>query len=68
MIVANLVQNAKTAQEIITRTVAALPFERTCECANALRYAIITRPEMIPDRMKTDLAPIVGKYLAGVSG
>jgi 5'-methylthioadenosine phosphorylase len=63
MIVANLVQNAKTAQEIITRTVAALPFERTCECANALQYAIITRPDAISEKMRTDLAPLVGKYL-----
>src|ERR687896_2304761 len=42
MIVANLTQNAKTAQQVIAGAVAMLPFDRTCECANALRYAIIT--------------------------
>ena len=27
---------------------AALPFERTCECASALKHAIITRPDAVP--------------------
>src|SRR6187401_2787221 len=63
MIVANLMQNAKTAQQIIAGAVDQLPFERTCECASALKYALITRPEVIPDDTARDLAPIVGKYL-----
>ena len=63
MIVANLMQNAKTAQQIIAGAVDRLPFERTCECATALKYALITRPEVIPDDTVRDLAPIVGKYL-----
>ena len=62
MIVANLVQNAKTAQQVIASAVDALPFERTCECATALKYALITRPEAIPASAKERLAPIVGKY------
>jgi 5'-methylthioadenosine phosphorylase len=63
MIVANLVQNAKTAQQVIASAVDALPFERTCECATALKYALITRPEAIPAEAKERLAPIVGKYV-----
>ena len=63
MIVANLVQNAKTAQQVIATAVGMLPYERTCECAAALRHAIITRPEVIPETTRTKLAPIVGKYL-----
>jgi 5'-methylthioadenosine phosphorylase len=63
MIVANLMQNAKTAQQIIAGAVDRLPFERTCECATALKYALITHPEVIPDEAARDLAPIVGKYL-----
>jgi 5'-methylthioadenosine phosphorylase len=64
MIIANLMENAKTAQEIITGTVAKLPYPRTCECASALKYALVTRPDAIPDQVKKDLAPLVGKYLA----
>ena len=63
MIVANLMQNAKTAQQIIAGAVDRLPFDRTCECASALKYALITRPEVIPDDTARELAPIVGKYL-----
>jgi 5'-methylthioadenosine phosphorylase len=62
MIIGNLVANAKTAQQVIASAVERLPFNRTCECATALKYAIITRPEAIPADVKRELAPIVGKY------
>ena len=64
MVIANLVQNAKTAQQIIAGAVDKLPYERTCECASALRYALITRPDAIPESVKQELAALVGKYLA----
>jgi 5'-methylthioadenosine phosphorylase len=63
MIIANLVANARTAQQVIADAVDRLPYERTCECANALAHAIITRPEAIPDAVKRELAPIIGRYL-----
>ena len=63
MIVGNLVQNAKTAQQVIAGAVEALPFERTCECATALKYALITRPEAISAEAKRRLAPLVSRYL-----
>jgi 5'-methylthioadenosine phosphorylase len=63
MIVANLMQNARTAQEVIATAVDVLPFERTCECASALKHALITRPEAIPAETRIRLAPLVGKYL-----
>ena len=64
MIVGNLMQNARTAQQVIAEAVSRLPIERTCECATALKHAIITRPEAVPAAIKQELAPIVGKYLA----
>jgi 5'-methylthioadenosine phosphorylase len=63
MIVANLVANARTAQQVIADAVGRLPYDRTCECATALANAIITRPEVIPDQVKRDLAPIISKYV-----
>jgi 5'-methylthioadenosine phosphorylase len=63
MIVANLTQNARTAQQIIANAVERLPYERTCECASALKHALITRPHAIPERVKRELAPLVGRYL-----
>ena len=64
MVIANLTQNAKMAQEIIAGAVGMLPYARTCECASALKYALVTRPDAIPDQVKKELAPLVGKYLA----
>ncbi len=63
MIIANLTQNAKSAQQIIATAVDGLPYARTCECASALKFALITRPELVPLSTKKDLGPIVGKYL-----
>jgi len=62
MIVANLTANAETAQQILAEAVGRLPVERTCECAGALATAIITRADVIPEGVKKDLAPIIGKY------
>jgi 5'-methylthioadenosine phosphorylase len=63
IIIANLMQNARTAQHIIARAVESLPYERSCECASALKYALITRPDAIPPQVRQELAPLVGKYL-----
>jgi len=63
IIIANLTHNARTAQQIIATAVDGLPYERSCECASALKFALITRPDMIPHQVRKDLAPIVGKYL-----
>jgi 5'-methylthioadenosine phosphorylase len=63
MIVANLMENARTAQQVIASAAGMLPFERTCECASALKHAIITRPEAVPADVKRELAPIIGKYV-----
>jgi len=64
MIVQNLIANAKTAQQVIAEAVARLPYDRACECANALQHAIITRPEHVPQQVKRELAPIIGRYIS----
>jgi 5'-methylthioadenosine phosphorylase len=64
LIIANLTQNAKTAQLVIADAVGRLPFERTCECASALKHALITRPDAIAPAVRKTLDPLVGKYLA----
>jgi 5'-methylthioadenosine phosphorylase len=63
MVMSTLAKNAATAQQIIAGAVERLPYERTCECASALKYALVTRPEMVPQQVKKDLAPIIGKYI-----
>jgi 5'-methylthioadenosine phosphorylase len=63
MIVATLLQNAETAQRAIADAVDRLPAGRSCHCGSALKHALITRPEAIPEPVKQHLAPIIGKYL-----
>ena len=63
MVVATLMQNARTAQQVIAEAVSRLPLSRTCECATALKHAIITRPDAIPAAIKQELAPLIGKYI-----
>jgi 5'-methylthioadenosine phosphorylase len=63
MIVSNLMQNAAMAQKVIAEAVDRVPPARTCECARALANAIITRPDAIPETVKQELAPIIGKYV-----
>lgn len=62
-IIGNLQKNAETAKKIVKETVKSLPFERTCECASALQFAIITDHSHIPEDLKRDLEPIIGKYV-----
>ncbi len=63
LIIANLVQNAATAQKTIADAVGRLGEARTCACKDALATAIVTRPEHIPEKTKQELAPIIGRYL-----
>jgi 5'-methylthioadenosine phosphorylase len=63
LIVANLQRNAVTAQKAIAEAVSRLDGPRTCSCKDALATAIITRPEYVPEDIKHELAPIIGKYV-----
>jgi 5'-methylthioadenosine phosphorylase len=63
LIVANLMQNAATAQKTIAEAVGRLSAPRTCACKDALATSIITRPEHVPAQIKKDLAPIIGRYV-----
>src|ERR1700687_4978989 len=64
LIIANLLQNAKTAQRTIAEAVSRIHGPRACACKDALATAIITRPEQVPAQTKKDLEPIIGKYMA----
>jgi len=64
LIVANLMQNAATAKKIIADAVGRVDGPRTCACKDALATAIITRPEHVPDQVRKELAPIIGKYMS----
>lgn len=56
--------NATTAQKILRASIArAANRRRECACVNALQYAIITDPRVVPPKVKEDLAPLISKYI-----
>ena len=63
MIIDNLTHNAKTAQQVIAGTVERLDVTMRVPAHSALKTAIITRPDAIPEATRRDLAPLIGKYL-----
>ena len=62
-IVAVLHQNAENAGKVVRATVAGLPVERTCGCATAAQFAILTQASAIPAAAKERLKLLFGKYL-----
>jgi 5'-methylthioadenosine phosphorylase len=62
-VVAVLKQNAANAAETIRAAVKAMPQERSCACATALQFAILTDRALIPQETRKKLDLLVGKYL-----
>ena len=62
-IIGNLGRNAATARAVLRAAVRRLPIARDCECACALKFALVTAPELVPAEIKRELAPIVGRYM-----
>lgn len=63
MVVANLLQNAETAKNILKTAMATVTGKRGCQCSTALKDAIITSREHIPPNLKRELAPLIQKYV-----
>ncbi|MCW9048831.1 MAG: S-methyl-5'-thioadenosine phosphorylase, partial [Deltaproteobacteria bacterium] len=66
-VVAIIQQNVATARAIIKTAVERLVEQRqqrTCACAEALKFAIMTDPALVPEETKQALEPIVGKYFS----
>ncbi|HXV81832.1 MAG TPA: S-methyl-5'-thioadenosine phosphorylase [Candidatus Binatia bacterium] len=62
-VLAVLRQNVALAQRIIQRAVAGLTDAHACSCRSSLKDAIITERSRIPKKIRSDLQPIIGKYL-----
>jgi 5'-methylthioadenosine phosphorylase len=63
MIIGNLKQNIAHAKSILKKAIPRVGKIKTFSCHNALQYAIITNPDCIPEKLKKDLKPIIGKYI-----
>ena len=62
MIVANLLKNVETSRAAVRLALQRLPAERECPCSSALRDAMVTSFDIVPEETKRRLAPIIGKY------
>jgi 5'-methylthioadenosine phosphorylase len=62
-ILAIIHQNVAMAKSIIRHAVADMKTARSCACATAMQYAIITDRSFIPAETRKKLDLIVGKYL-----
>jgi len=56
-------KNTLRAKQLIARAIARIPPTRTCQCADALKYAIVTDKEHIPAEVRKKLHLIIGKYI-----
>ena len=61
-------QQVQKIRDIIRLAVSRIPGKRDCECASALKTAIITDPKLIPAEQKQKLNLLIGKYLTEVEG
>src|SRR3989338_2743440 len=55
MIIKNLNKNVENAKRILSAVIKNLEPERSCNCKDALKYAIITDRKVIPAKIKKDL-------------
>jgi 5'-methylthioadenosine phosphorylase len=64
-IMANLGKNASTAKAVLRAALRRIDVAaaRSCECARALQYALVTPSHLVPEGVKQELSPLVGRYL-----
>jgi 5'-methylthioadenosine phosphorylase len=63
-VIANLGRNAETAKAVLRALLRRLDpaAARTCGCARALADALVTPKELVPEAVRRELAPLVGRY------
>jgi 5'-methylthioadenosine phosphorylase len=62
-IIRNLNLNVETARRVVARAISSLPSRLDCACGSALKTAIVTSPDLVPDETKVRLAPIISRYM-----
>ena len=62
LVVTNLLKNVALSKEIVKESVQIIPEDRLCGCGAALKDAIVTAPDYIPDQRLEQLGLILGNY------
>ena len=63
-VIAVMHQNTANASSVVREAVKLLPTERSCACATAAQFAIMTNREFVPTATREKLDLLFGKYLA----
>jgi len=56
-------KNVENAKKAIAWAAGNISEKAPCSCSEALKFAIVTDRSMIPEKVKKDLEPIIGKYV-----
>ncbi len=59
----NLKKNVVNSKNILKEFISLVSNRKSCKCQEALKYAIVTRPEFIPQEIKQKLNIILDKYI-----
>jgi 5'-methylthioadenosine phosphorylase len=62
-VIANLVANTANVKKLLKTVISSLARERNCECASALKFAMLTDLKIVPPATKKALLPLIGKYI-----
>lgn len=62
MVLAVMQKNSNTFRQIIREAIPRLSGKRYCPCAEAMKYAVITAPDLIPEKIRKDLGLVLDKY------
>jgi len=63
MVLKTLRNNTETAQKAIRKLLEEIDDNDTCECQSSLKDAIMTQPDLIPERTKARLEILIKKYI-----
>jgi 5'-methylthioadenosine phosphorylase len=57
-------KNIATSKRLLAGVVERLDPARPCSCHDALKFALLTPPQRMPEQTKAELEPIIGRYLS----
>ena len=68
MILATLHKNVELAKRVIRGVLPIVREVRECQCADALKYAIVTSPHIIPRSTRRKLDLLIGRHMPSIKG
>ncbi|MGB3056570.1 MAG: S-methyl-5'-thioadenosine phosphorylase, partial [Candidatus Omnitrophota bacterium] len=63
VVLENLAKNAENAKKMLINAIKNIPETRSCRCGDALRNAIMTKKEAVPEETLERLKPILEGFI-----